>query len=109
MQRIQENILPYIEGRLGFKVNREKTTVAYIGKIKVLGYGFSPPKDGVKLRTHSKSINKMRANVKELTARSDGLGYEQLKKIKAVHHGMGELLQACGQEEPAITGRVNPR
>lgn len=82
-QRILEHILPYIEGKLRLKVNREKTTVAYIGKIKFLGYGFYPSKDGIKLRTHSKSIKKMRAKVKELTARSNGLGYEQLKlKLK---------------------------
>lgn len=82
-QRILENIVPYIEGKLRLKVNREKTTVAYIGKIKFLGYGFYPSKEGIKLRIHPKSTKKMRTKVKELTARSNGLGYEQLKvKLK---------------------------
>lgn len=82
-QRMMEHILPYIEGKLRLKVNREKTTVAYIGKIKFLGYGFYPSKDGIKLRVHPKSIDKMKARVKELTARSNGLGYEHLKlKLK---------------------------
>lgn len=82
-QRMMGHILPYIEGKLRLRVNREKTTVAYIGKIKFLGYGFYPSKDGIKLRVHPKSINKMRAKVRELTARSNGLGYEQLKlKLK---------------------------
>lgn len=78
-ERMLEHILPYIEGRLRLKVNREKTVVAYIGKIKFLGYGFYPTKDGVKLRIHAKSVSKMKARIKELTARSNGLGYELLK------------------------------
>jgi RNA-directed DNA polymerase len=78
-ERIQEHILPFIEGRLRLRVNKEKTVVAYIGKIKFLGYGFYPSKEGIKLRVHAKSISKMKARVKELTARSGGLGYEQLK------------------------------
>ena len=82
-QRILEHIVPYIESKLLLKVNREKTVVAYIGKIKFLGYGFYPSKDGIKLRVHAKSISKMRAKVKELTSRSNGLGYEMPKlKLK---------------------------
>jgi RNA-directed DNA polymerase len=82
-QRILDHILPYIEGKLRLKVNREKTSVAYIGKIKFLGYGFYNSKKEVKLRVHAKSIRKMRTKVKELTGRSNGLGYELLKtKLK---------------------------
>lgn len=78
-QRMLEHILPYIEGKLRLRVNREKTAVAYIGKIKFLGYGFYPSKDGIKLRIHAKSVSKMKARIKELTARSNGLGYDLLK------------------------------
>jgi group II intron reverse transcriptase/maturase len=82
-QRILEHIAPFIEGKLLLRVNREKTVVAYIGKIKFLGYGFYPSKDGIKLRVHTKSVSKMKAKVKELTARSNALGYEKLKsKLK---------------------------
>ena len=82
-QRILKHILPFIEGKLLLRVNREKTVVAYIGKIKFLGYGFYPSKDGIKLRVHAKSVSKMKAKVKELTARSNALGYEKLKlKLK---------------------------
>ena len=82
-ERMLKHILPYIEGKLRLKVNREKTVVAYIGKIRFLGYGFYPSKDGIKLRIHAKSVSKMKARVKELTARSNGFGYELLKlKLK---------------------------
>jgi group II intron reverse transcriptase/maturase len=82
-ERILEHILPFIERKLRLRVNREKTVIAYIGKIKFLGYGFYPSKEGIKLRVHAKSISKMKAKVKELTARSNGFGYELLKlKLK---------------------------
>jgi RNA-directed DNA polymerase len=82
-KRMLEHILPFIENKLLLKVNREKTTVAYIGKVKFLGYGFYPSKDGIKFRVHTKSINKMRARVKEITARNSGIGYDLLKlKLK---------------------------
>ncbi|MFC3788558.1 group II intron reverse transcriptase/maturase [Paenibacillus sp. GCM10012307] len=78
-QRMLEHIVPYIEGKLRLRVNREKTVVAYIGRIKFLGYGFYPSKEGIKLRIHAKSVSKMKARIKKLTARSNGLGYELLK------------------------------
>jgi len=81
--RMLEHILPFIEKKLLLKVNKEKTIVAYIGKVKFLGYGFYPSKDGIKLRVHAKSIAKMKAKVKEITARSSGIGYDLLKlKLK---------------------------
>jgi RNA-directed DNA polymerase len=82
-QRILEHIIPYIEGKLYLKVNRDKTIVAYIGKVKYLGYGFYPSKDGIKLRVHPKSIRKMRARAREITSRNNGFSYEGLKlKLK---------------------------
>ena len=44
-----EHIIPYIEGKLFLKVNREKTVVAYAGKIKFLGYGFYTSKGSYRL------------------------------------------------------------
>jgi group II intron reverse transcriptase/maturase len=79
-QRMLEHIVPFIEGKLLLRINREKTVVAYIGKIKFLGYGFYASKGGIKFRVHAKSVSKMKAKVKELTARSNGLGYERLKQ-----------------------------
>jgi len=82
-QRMLQNIIPFIEGKLFLKVNREKTSVAYIGRVKFLGYGFYASKDGIKLRVHAKSIQKMKAKVRELTSRNNGFSYEWLKlKLK---------------------------
>lgn len=35
-----ENIIPFIEGKLFLKVNRKKTKVAHISKVKYLGYTY---------------------------------------------------------------------
>ena len=39
-ERTLRNITPYIEGKLFLKVNREKTCVEHISKVKYLGYSF---------------------------------------------------------------------
>jgi len=78
-QRIFEHIVPYIEKKLFLRVNKEKSSVGYIGKIKFLGYGFYPSKMGMKLRVHPESTKKLKAKVKEITARSGGIGYDVLK------------------------------
>jgi len=82
-ERILRNIIPFIENKLFLKVNREKTTVAYIGKVKFLGHGFYSSRDGIKLRVHPKSVGKMKAKIKELTSRNNGFSYDWLKlKLK---------------------------
>lgn len=74
--RTLENIMPYIEGKLFLKVNREKTRVAHISKVKYLGYGFYRYQGKCKYRVHPKSVVKMKAKLKELTSRSNGWGNE---------------------------------
>ena len=70
--RTLTNIIPYIEKKLFLKVNREKTVVAYISKIKFLGYSFYRYGKEGRLRIHPKSIAKMKERIKTLTSRSNG-------------------------------------
>ena len=74
--RTLDNIVPYIEGKLFLKVNRDKTTVTHISKVKYLGYSFYRFKGKCRLRVHPKSIAKMKVRLKELTSRSNGWGNE---------------------------------
>jgi group II intron reverse transcriptase/maturase len=74
--RTLENIMPYIEGKLFLKVNREKTKMAHISKVRYLGYSFYRYKGKCRLRIHPKSIAKMKAKLKELTSRNNGWGNE---------------------------------
>jgi RNA-directed DNA polymerase len=78
--RTMENLVPYIEKKLFLKVNKEKSTVAYIRKVKFLGYSFYQMKGEGRLRIHVKSVVKMRSKIKELTSRSNGWGYAKRKK-----------------------------
>jgi RNA-directed DNA polymerase len=79
-ERTLTSIIPFIENKLFLKVNREKTVVAYISKIKFLGYSFYINKKEGRLRIHPKSISKMKARIKELTSRSNGWGDARRKE-----------------------------
>ena len=76
-ERTLTNILPYIEKKLFLKVNREKTVVDLAIRVKFLGFSFYNQRGQVKVRIHPKSIAKMKTRVKELTARSNGMGNEE--------------------------------
>jgi len=77
--RTLSHILPYIEERLFLRVNREKTQVAYVGKVKYLGYGFYIGKGEGRLRIHPKSVQKFKDKIREITGRSNGMGIEVRK------------------------------
>lgn len=77
--RTMENLVAYIEKKLLLKVNREKSTVANITKVKFLGYSFYKTKGEGRLRIHPNSVAKMRAKIRELTSRSNGWGYVRRK------------------------------
>jgi group II intron reverse transcriptase/maturase len=79
-ERVLESITRYIEGKLYLEVNREKTVVAHIKDVKFLGYGFYFNKKGCSIRTHAKSIGKMKSKIRELTSRSNGWGNEKRKE-----------------------------
>ena len=82
-ERTLKNILPFIEKKLFLKVNKDKTSTSYVGRIKFLGFGFYVYRRKARFRVHPKAINKMKARVKELTARSYGLSnLERPKKLK---------------------------
>jgi len=80
-ERTLAGIIPYIEGKLFLRVNREKTVVAHITKIKFLGYSFYINKGNGRLRVHAKSVSKMKERIKTLTSRSNGWGNERRKEL----------------------------
>lgn len=76
-QRTLDHILPYIEGKLFLKVNREKTKVAHVNHVKYLGYSFYIYRGEGRLRIHPKSIQKLKDKIREVTGRSNGMGIEE--------------------------------
>jgi group II intron reverse transcriptase/maturase len=79
-ERTLRNVIPYIEEKLFLKVNRGKTMVAYISKIKFLGYSFYRKGEEGRLRIHQKSVDKMKERIKTLTSRSNGWGDARRKE-----------------------------
>lgn len=79
-QRTLDHIIPFIEGKLYLKVNKEKTVVAHVRDVKFLGHGFYINKGKGLLRVHPQSITKMKEKIKLLTCRSNGWGNERRKE-----------------------------
>jgi len=75
-ERTLANIIPFIEGKLFLKVNRDKTGTAHVSKVKFLGYGFYRYNEKCRLRVHPKSVAKMKQKIRVLTARSNGWSNE---------------------------------
>ena len=78
-QRTLEHTLPFIEGKLFLKVNREKTKVAHVNYVKYLGHSFYIHREEGRLRIHPKSIQKLKDKIREVTGRSNGMGIQERK------------------------------
>lgn len=79
-ERVRESITKFIEQKLHLKVNNEKTVVSYVRGVKYLGYSFYINKGKCQLTVHPKTKAKMRRHLKELTGRSNGMGYAARKE-----------------------------
>lgn len=75
--RVMDSITEFVEGKLMLRVNREKSVVSHVSKVKFLGYSFYNNRGEARLRVHPKSLGKMKANIKALTSRSRGWSDEQ--------------------------------
>ena len=75
-ERTLTNIIPFIEKKLFLKVNREKTSVAHISKVKYLGYGFYRYKGECRFKVHKKSLAKMKNRLRAITNRSKAISNE---------------------------------
>lgn len=79
-ERTLSNIVPFIEGKLFLKVNREKTVVEHVRGIKFLGYSFYVYNGKGRLRVHPKSFAKLKEILRVLTSRSNGWGNDKRKE-----------------------------
>ena len=77
-ERVMENCVKFLEGKLKLKVNREKSQVGSPLKLKFLG--FSMYKTGKKagIRPHSKSIKRFKDKIRELTSRKQARSIENI-------------------------------
>ncbi|OFV69156.1 reverse transcriptase (RNA-dependent DNA polymerase) [Acetobacterium wieringae] len=79
-ERTLKNIAPFIEGKLFLRINREKTKVANVTKVKFLGYGFYIYWGQGRLRVHPQSIRKLKDKIRQITGRSNGMGIQRRKE-----------------------------
>ena len=112
-ERTLNNIVPYIERKLFLKVNRTKTCVAHISKIKYLGYSFYRYKGKCRFRVHPKTVSKMKNKIRELTARSNGWGneYRALKLTQYVrgwvnYFGMADMKRLMQSNDEWLRHRI---
>ncbi|UWP58515.1 group II intron reverse transcriptase/maturase [Ruminococcus gauvreauii] len=112
-ERTLDNIVPYIEGKLFLKVNRTKTGVAHISRVKYLGYSFYRYKGKCRFRVHSKSVTKMKNKIRELTDRSNGWGneYRALKLTQFIrgwvnYFGMADMKSLLQSNDEWLRHRI---
>ena len=78
-ERTKRSVIRFIESVLYLRVNMEKTSVGSVRGMKYLGYSFYVNNGECRLRVHPQSYDKLKSNLKTLTGRSNGMGYEQRK------------------------------
>ena len=112
-ERTLNNIMPYIEGKLFLKVNRTKSCVAHISKVKYLGYSFYRYKGKSRFRVHPKSVTKMKNKIRELTDRSNGWGneYRALKLTQFIrgwvnYFGMADMKSMLQSNDEWLRHRI---
>ncbi len=112
-ERTLENIIPFIESKLFLKVNRDKTCVENISKVKYLGYSFYRYRGKCRFRVHPKSIAKMKDKIRELTSRSNGWGneYRALKLTQFIrgwvnYFGMADMKNLLKQTDEWLRHKI---
>ena len=112
-ERTLKNIIPFIEGKLFLKVNRDKTCVEHISKVRYLGYGFYRYRGRCRFRVHPKSVAKMKDRIRELTSRSNGWGneYRALKLAQFIrgwvnYFGMADMKSLLSRTDEWLRHRI---
>ena len=80
-ERTLSNILQFIEEKLFLKVNRKKTKVSHISRVKYLGYTFYRHQGKCRFRVHPKSVGKMKERIREITDRHKGISNEMYQQF----------------------------
>lgn len=102
--RVLTSIVSFIEKKLQLKVNKQKTKVAYISRIKFLGYSFYVNKGEARLRVHPKSITKMKERIRVLSSRSNGWGNARRKeKLTAFIRGWVNYFKLADMKSLLLT------
>lgn len=112
-ERTLEKIVPYIEGKLFLRVNRAKTTISQVSKIKYLGYAFYRHRGKCKFRLHPRSVKKMKDKLRVLTNKNTGWGneYRRQKLTEYVrgwikYFSMADMKKLMGEIDEWLRRRI---
>ena len=84
-ERVMENITKFIETKLRLKVNKTKSKVDRLWRIKYLGFSFYQAKGKIEIRIHPKSVTKFKDKIRDITSRSNAMSMEtRFLKLKQV-------------------------
>jgi RNA-directed DNA polymerase len=87
-QRVMASIRSFVEGRLGLKVNEQKSAVDRPWKLKFLGFSFYRRNNVLQVRLASKTVARFKAKVRKITARSNGRSMEwRIRELNAYQRG----------------------
>ena len=87
-ERVMASIRRFLEKELKLKVNKEKSAVDRPWKLKFLGFSFYLKNGEARVRVHPKSVNKLKAKLKEVTGRSNAMSMEErIIRLKQVITG----------------------
>jgi len=75
-ERVMESISEFIEKKLKLKVNKSKSAVDRPWKRKFLGFSFYNKKDGIGIRVHDKSVDRLINKLKACTNRNKSMSIE---------------------------------
>jgi len=81
-ERVMASVRGFVEGRLGLKVNEQKSTVDRPWRCKFLGFSFYRNK-GTRVRIAPKALERFKDRVREITARSNGQSMRE--RIRALN------------------------
>lgn len=76
-QRVMASIKRFHECELHLEVNEKKSAVASPTRRKFLGYSFYYAKNGVDFRIHPRSVQKLKAKIRQITNRNVSMNFEQ--------------------------------
>lgn len=104
-KRVMYSITDWIEGKLGLKVNADKTHITRPMNLKYLGFGFwkdSKTKEW-KCRPHKDSVQKFKRTLKKVTERRKSMAFaERVKQLNRVIRGWINYF-AIGRMKTAMT------
>ncbi len=77
-KRVMETVSRFIASKLKLKVNQEKSRITHPWWMCFLGFSFTSKRGDTRIRIHSKSIQRLKNRVRELTDRNCGRSIYQI-------------------------------